>query len=281
MSKKIKSEEINAKYGINNNTVITRKFTCESIECFVLMAANMVFEKGYLIIHDENLKLKMIFDGNEDEGMVDVYTVNLENDELTLLETKEEIVSFLSKNAEVILNDVKIIGKFVTVDKVLEEAHDFVLGKETNFDDFEEEDFTTEEIDDFSDIIEQLASVISTVGKEGKDLEQVDEDELSSSIDEFTQQTSKNNFKVPGLDLDTELSKDQYKTIVSITDKEGNKSEIESTLERDFKISSLIKELELITSLYKHVDGTTHKLKKVLTHDNNLVLWENTNAWQN
>lgn len=278
MSKKIKSEEINAKYGISKKNVVTRKFVCESIECFVLMAANMVFEKGYLIVHDENLKLKMIFDGNEDERMVDVYTVNLENDELILLETKEEIVSFLSKNAEVILKDGKIIGKFVTVNKVLEEAHDFVLGKETNFDDFEEEDFITEEIDDFSDIIEQLASVISTVGKEGKDLEQVDEDELSSSIDEFTQQTSKNNFKVPGLDLDTELSKDQYKTIVSITDKEGNKSEIESTLERDFKISSLIKELELITSLYKHVDGTTHKLKKVLTHDNNLVLWENTNA---
>lgn len=279
MSKNIKAEEINKKYGISKNNVVTRKFVCESVEGFILMAANMVFEKGYLIIHDESLKLKILFDGNEEEGMVDVYTVNLENDELTLLETKEEIIEMLHKNLDAILAEGKITGKFVTVNKVLEEAHDFVLGKQTNFDDFEEEDeeeFSDDELDEFSDIIEQLANAIKTI--DGEDSMYIDASELSSSIDAFAQQTSKSNFKVPGLDLDTELSKDQYKTIVSITDKDGNKKEIESTLEKDFKISSLIKELELITNLHKHVDGTTHSLKKVLTHDNNLVLWENTNV---
>lgn len=278
MSKNIKAEEINKKYGINKNNVVTRKFVCESVEGFILMAANMVFEKGYLIIHDESLKLKILFDGNEEEGMVDVYTVNLENDELTLLETKEEIIEMLHKNLDAILAEGKITGKFVTVNKVLEEAHDFVLGKQTDFDDSEEEDeeFSDDELDEFSDIIEQLANAIKTIDGEGSMY--IDASELSSSIDTFAQQTSKSNFKVPGLDLDTELSKDQYKTIVSITDKDGNKKEIESTLEKDFKISSLIKELELITNLHKHVDGTTHSLKKVLTHDNNLVLWENTKA---
>lgn len=280
MSKNIKAEEINKKYGINKNNVVTRKFVCESVESFILMAANMVFEKGYLIIHDESLKFKMLFDGNEEEGMVDVYTVDLKNDELTLLENKDEIIEVLCKNLDAILSEGKITGKFITVNKVLEEAHEFVLGKQTNFDDFEEEDeeeFSDDEFDEFSDIIEQLANAIKGIDEE-EDSMYIDASELSSSIDAFAQQTSKSNFKVPGLDLETELSKDQYKTVVSITDKDGNKKEIESTLEKDFKISSLIKELELITSLYKHVDGTTHTLKKVLTHDNNLVLWENTNA---
>ena len=112
MSKNIKAEEINKKYGINKNNVVTRKFVCESVEGFILMAANMVFEKGYLIIHDESLKLKILFDGNEEEGMVDVYTVNLENDELTLLETKEEIIEMLHKNLDAILAEGKITGKF-------------------------------------------------------------------------------------------------------------------------------------------------------------------------
>ena len=279
MSKNIKAEEINKKYGINKNNVVTRKFVCESVESFILMAANMVFEKGYLIIHDESLKFKMLFDGNEDEGMVDVYTVNLENNELTLLETKDEIIEVLYKNLDAILSEGKIIGKFVTIGKVLEEAHDFVLGKQTIFDDFEEdeEEFLDDEFNELSDIVEQLANAIKNIEEEESSMD-IDESELSSSIDTFAQQTSKSNFKVPGLDLDTELSKDQYKTIVSVTDTEGNKKEIESTLEKDFKISSLIKELELITMLYKNVDGTTHTLKKVLTHDNNLVLWENANA---